>query len=214
MGKLLNGPQGQVIGSVGNNVSYVLKGQNVIKAKCRKVIKFRKLSPAQQDNCYRMTVINKFFKGILPLLKAGFHNVSIGTTSHYHNAATSYNKRHALKGEYPNLTIDFANIKISLGPLPMPLTSSANLIAEGVDFIWSYSDSQLDAKAGDQTLILLHFPALERSLQFIYGSLRSSGKEIIELPEEYQNTQMECYLSFISGDRTLVADSSYLGRLN
>lgn len=214
MGKLLNGPQGQVIGSVGNTVSYVVGGQNVIRAKAKKKKKLNKYSRAQKANLHKMTVINAFFESILPILKVGFQNEAFGTRHNYHNLATSYNKKHALKGEYPNMEIDYPKAKISSGPLAMPLISSVALVPEGVEFNWTYSHYQPGAKAGDQTVVLLFFPDLQQSLLFIYGHLRSSEKETILLPEEYLSLRIEPYLFFTSGDRTLVSDSIYLGRIN
>jgi len=62
MGKLLNGPQGQVNGLVGNNISYVLNGQNVIRIRSRKKIKLKNLSVKQKANCQKLTVIKGWFR--------------------------------------------------------------------------------------------------------------------------------------------------------
>ena len=214
MGKLLNGPQGHVTGLVGNNISYILNGQNVIRVKTGKIIKLKNRSIPQKANCQKLTVVNKMFREILPLLKAGFTNAAQGTTNNYHNLAMSYNKLNALKNEYPHIRLDYPMFKFSSGTLLMPLLNTATLTADAIRIDWSFAPRDTGVHASDQTMILLHFPKKHESFPFTYGQERQSKMQLIPLPEEYLTSRIEVYLSFVSADRTRVATSIYLGRLN
>ncbi|MEJ7559393.1 MAG: DUF6266 family protein [Pedobacter sp.] len=214
MGKLINGPQGQVIGSVGNNISYILNGQNVLKMKRTKEIKFEDLSFLQKVNCQRMAVTANFLNSIQPLLKAGYGQKAHGTRLNYHNLATSYHKLHALKGEYPSIEIDYLKVQISTGDLPMPLVNTAIPDAAGIIINWTYNVEDSTVSGFDQTMILLHYPEFEESISFFYGIERRIKTQLVELPDPYRTSRAEVYLSFVSADRTLVATSKYLGRLN
>jgi hypothetical protein len=214
MGKLLNGPQGQVTGLVGNNISYILNGQNVIRIKASKTRKLKNMSLSQKSNCQKLKVINSMFKDILPLLKAGFTSSAQGTRWNYHNLAMSYNKLHALKNEYPRIKLNYSEFRISSGDLPMPLLNTATLTTDGIRIDWSFAPRDTGVHASDQTMILLHFPQRGESFSFIYGQERQTKTQLIPLPDEYRTSKIEAYLSFVSADRTRVATSIYLGRLN
>lgn len=214
MGKLINGPQGQVIGLVGNTISYMLNKQNVARIKSSRIISLKNLSPLQQANCQKLSVISSFLNDILPLLKAGFANKALGTTKNYHNIAVSYNILNALKGDFPYLEIEYSKITISAGELPMPHSATAIMADGGLEISWLYTHSDDGSCENDQTIILLHLPDLEESISIVYGVERRMKKQFIELPEEYLGARIECYLSFVSADRKLVSTSKYLGRLN
>jgi hypothetical protein len=214
MGKLINGPQGQVIGLVGNNISYMLNNQNVTRIKSSRKILFKNLSPLQQANCHKLSVINSFLKDKLPLLKAGFGNKALGTTKNYYNFAMSYNKLNALKGVFPYFEIEYSKITISAGELPMPQSATAIMSDGGIEISWLYASGDDSTCGNDQTIILLHFPALEDSISIVYGVERRTKRQFIELLEDYHGAHIECYLSFVSADRTLVSTSKYLGRIN
>ena len=214
MGKLLNGPQGQVSGLVGNNISYMLNGQNVIRIRSKKKTRLKNLSVKQRANCQKLAVINSLFGQILPLLKAGFANEAHGTKLNYHNVATSYNKLHALKGEYPSIVLDYPQVRISFGNLPMPLSTTVEITDEGVEIKWTYTEDEQSVSSSDQTIILLHFPELEESICIVYGLDRGNKAQLISLPEAYRTAHLETYFSFISADRSRTATSKYLGRLN
>jgi len=128
--------------------------------------------------------------------------------------ATSYNKLHALQGDYPYIVLDYPKLRISSGPLPMPLSTIVELAVGGIEVNWSYADGDEGVWSNDQTVILLHYPDLDESISMIYGADRMMKTQFIALQEAYRTAWVEIYLSFISADRSLVATSNYLGRLN
>ncbi len=215
MGKLLNGPNGPVVGKVGGNVSYMLNGQNVIRIHARgKKKKLKSLSVKQQSNCQQMSVINQFFEELKPLLKVGFSLEAEGTTQNYHNVAISINKPNALKGEFPNIEMDYPKVLFSSGNLPLPSTIEVNLDGNNVIYSWATDQGAEGISSEDQAMILVYFPEAKDSIYFCYSSMRSEGQKIIPIPDYLLGKAMETYISFISDDRTRIATSRYMGRID
>ena len=210
MGILKNGPLGALVGTTGGITSYVLKGQNVTRAKSEP--RTKPLSKKQLANCQKMTVLNEFFDDILLLLKAGFGIEAKDTKYNYHNIATSYNKINALKGEYPNIEMDYPKVLISKGNLMPPEEVTLELVTEGIKFNW-HTDGWKYNNGADQAMMLAFDPENKNVSLVVYGAHRSQGFDVLPLPKKMKNKALETYLSFISADRQTVATSVYTGQI-
>ncbi len=209
MAKLTEGMLGSVIGSMANTTSYILNGQNVTRVKFRRVTKF---SEKQLDNQMRMAVLNKFLGPILSFLKVGFGPAAAGTTKNYHNLATSYNKIHALKGVYPEIEMDYAKVLLSTGDLLPAQNPVVEWVDEGLKFSWDIPGVMRPELTG-QVMMLAYAPESGRSQRITYGPSRSEGSAILRLAEDMKQEPWETYISFVSADRSGVANSMYLGRV-
>ena len=127
MGKLLSGISGGFTGKVGANIGYVLNGQNIVRALPH--VNHRRTA-GQKANSQKMTVVNKFFYHMSALLKVGFSIAARGTTKNYYNLAVSYNKKYALKGEYPEIEMDYPNVLISQGSLLPAINPVVEVVPE------------------------------------------------------------------------------------
>jgi len=209
MGKMPYGILGPVIGSIGNVTGYMLNGQNVSRVKDRKITHFTKNQLANQQ---RMTVLNEFFGFMGSFLKAGFGLAAQGTTKNYHNLATSYNKKNALKGEYPNIEMDYAKVLLSTGGLPEAQNPAVEAVQEGLKFSWDLSG--IDLQSGQDQIMMLAYGTLSKRVESIlYGPKRSEGEAVFELTAKMKLEPLETYISFISPDRLEVANSIYTGRV-
>lgn len=209
MGKLLNGIFGPVTGRVGNLSSYVLNGQNIVRGRRHP----RTTSTIEQlNNEMRMSVINEFFFSMKNFLKVGFSIAASGTTSNYYNLATGYNKKNAIKGYYPDIAMDFANVLLSDGDLLPAEGANVNRVTDGIEFTWEAAGDYWDY-GSDQVMVLAYFPANKKTYYQCYGNKRSTGKELLPLPIDLMNKTAETYISFIAGDRKRVAKSTYLGQV-
>jgi hypothetical protein len=212
MGKIPNGLLGAFIGSTANVTGYELNGQNVVRVKARHVTKGN-LSPLQLANCQKMSVLNEFFYFLSPLLKVGYSIAALGTTKNYHNLATSYNKKNAIKGEYPNLEMDFPKVQISEGKLLGAENPAVEWVEDGLKFSWSQPSEANYKNNADQVIMFAYFPEIKEARYTRYGAQRSAGFDVLKVGSKAMNTPAETYISFISDDRTAVATSSYLGRI-
>jgi len=196
---------GGITGTTGGLTSYWLNGQNVTQVKSGKR---SHQSLKQLANCQEISVLNEFFEDICPLLKVGFGNEALGTTKNYHNIATSYNKKNAIKGEYPDLEMDYPKVLISRGNLIPPTGVTVEVVTAGLKFNW-YTDGWQGGYGLDQVMLLAFDPESKEIAYIAYGAHRYQGHEILELPDDMKNKPLETYISFVAIDRTDVATSLY-----
>lgn len=209
MGKMPYGILGPVIGSIGNVTGYILNGQNVTRIKDRKITHF---SENQLANQQRMAVLNEFFGFMGSFLKAGFGLAAQGTTKNYHNLATSYNKKNALKGAYPNIEMDYSKVLLSTGGLLEAQSAVVETVPEGLKFSWDLSG--IDVQSGQDQAMVLAFGTVSKTVQSIlYGPKRIEGEAILELSPAMKQEPLETYISFVSPDRLKVSGSIYTGRV-
>lgn len=209
MGKLYDGILGRVVGSTGNMTSYMLNGQNVTRVKARTITSF---SDKQLSNQMCMLVLTKFLQACLPFLKVGFGAAALGTIKNYHNLATAYNRKYALKGVFPNIEIDYPQAMLSMGDLLPAINPAAERVNGGLKFSWDLPASG-SPELANQVMLLAYGPKSGRVQRNIYGPLRSVGSAILLLDEDLQKEPLETYISFVSANRLSVANSTYIGRI-
>lgn len=209
MGKLLGGIYGPTTGTTGNITSYILNGQNVTRMRTHP----RTTSSEKQlENEMRMKVISDFFRLMKIFLKAGFSTAAKNTTKNYYNIAVSYNKKHALKGDYPNVEVDYPNVLLSDGNLLPAENPAVTRLAGGIEFTWD-TDGYSWGNGSDQVMVLAYFPETGKVKSLSYGARRLEGREFIPLEDNEMDQPAETYISFISPDRSEVARSMYLGQV-
>ncbi|MCX2453318.1 DUF6266 family protein [Pedobacter sp. PLR] len=212
MGSLNNGLFGAFNGRVGNLVGYTLNGKNVIR-----VIGHTTKPPTlpKLANFQKMTVVNEFLRKMQGFLKIGFQHEVLGTDRNTYNEALSYNKKHALKGEYPNISIDYPKVMLSKGslrPADHPIISKP-ATAEGIVFQWEVPAHLQNGHIHDRAMLLIHFPESKTSYSIFSGARRHEGKDTLYIDPNLYDEQMEAYITFISPDGEEISDSVYAGSI-
>jgi hypothetical protein len=210
MGKLLNGISGGFSGKVGPNIGYVVNGQNLVRALPH--VNHNR-TERQKANSQKMTVVNEFLYYMSALLKVGFSIAARGTTKNYYNLAVSYNKKYALKGEYPDIEMDYPNVLISQGSLLPAINPVVEVVPEGLKFSWDQAHSDDIHRHNDQVVLLVYAPGSGKVRIIRYGAERSEGFETIHIVDDMLSEPVETYISFINDERTAVATSIYTGRI-
>ena len=204
-----NGPQGHLNGKVGNLVFYMLNGQPVVRLIGRK----GKPSKLQLANYQAMAVTTLLLKTMGSFIKLGYGLQAKGTVHNAHNLATSYHKKHALKGEYPNISVDYSKVKLSQGNMPETKDLKIKQVENGLEISWDAK--QYDGLNGnDSVMVMICFPQTGHDRQYLNVARRSEGKCFISLYGKELTQQIEPYISFISAEGEMVSDSVYLGNLN
>ncbi|WP_316749932.1 DUF6266 family protein [Pedobacter gandavensis] len=209
MGIASNGPHGHLHGKVGNLVFYMLNGQPVVRLIGRK----GKPSTLQLANYQEMAVTTKLLSNMGGFIKLGYGLQARGTVHNAHNLATSYHKKHALTGQYPNISIDYSKVILSQGQLPETADLKIEKLAGGVEISWDPKDDNV-LKYNDSVMVMIFFPESGKDKEYLNIARRSEGKCFIPLNEQQLKEQMEPYISFIAADGEKVSDSRYLGNLN
>ena len=211
MGRLINGLFGGFQGRVGNLVGYTLKGKHVI----RMIGKSNKpLTSARKANWEKMKVVNEILKTSIQAIRAGFRLAVVGTDKNEYNEAVSYNKKNALQGTYPNISLDYTKVLMSMGSLPVAANPSISQNGREITFNWEISASPASEYHTDRAMLVIYFPDIKETCCSLIGSKRVEGKDILVISHEHVNERMEAYISFMKDDGKKISNSAYAGALN
>lgn len=211
MGSLNNGLFGGFSGRVGNLVGYMLYGKSVVRTIGHSS---KPLTPARMANCERMTVVNNFLKADLDFIRIGFREEVLGTNKNFYNAAVAYNKRYAIQGEYPNISMDYSKAMLSKGDLLKADQPTVLETAAGIEFNWEVPADLGNEHKYDRAMLIVYFPDKGVSRSMLSGARRQEGKDTLMISSYLAGQRLEAYISFISMDGTRVSDSVYVGALN
>ena len=203
-----NGINGSFHGKVGPTVGCTWKGVDYIRA----VAKRSKKTPTAKQAATRLTFkyLHEWLTPLKEVITIGFRDFNPRMTARM--AAHSYTYKHALRGEYPNLYIDYASVLISYGPLPGVEHAAVRLPGANVmEITWDPENTSCDTYFGDVLFYLIYNRVTNEALQGIGTGTRSEGITVIEVPDTFANEELEVYLAFKSLKDNSVSMSQYLG---
>ncbi|WP_316838972.1 DUF6266 family protein [Pedobacter gandavensis] len=210
MAKCTVGPYGHPSGKIGTVVFYMLNGQPV----CRLIGRPGKPSLKQKSNRQAMSVTMDLVTPLADFINVSFKLEAEGTVRNPHNLATSYNKKHALMGEYPDIKVDYTKVILSNGALEMAEDFKISKMEEGISLSWN-PESFRNGANDDILMVAISHPSHKRASSYLNASKRSDGSCFIPLYEEsLLKEQMEIYVCFKSANEKMISDSAYVGNLN
>ena len=209
MAKCSIGPYGHPSGKIGNLVFYTLNGQAV----CRLIGKAGKPSLNQLDNRQRMSITMEFLKPMREFINSSFKLEAEGTVKNPHNLATSYNKKHALIGQYPDIKVDYSKVILSKGSLEMAKDFKLTKGDAGVNLSWD-NVAEVNGRYDDVMMVMISNPDKKHASSYLNAARRADGSCFVPVPHWLMETQMEVYVCFKSADGKSISDSAYIGNLN
>jgi hypothetical protein len=208
MALLPYGPYGPLIGKVGKLVSYILNGQVVTRTIGHKRTRH---SDKQLANYQAMAVTMELLSSMTTFNNTSFEIEARGTVRNQHNLATSYNKKQALKGEYPNISVDYSKVVLSYGDLENAENLKMEKTGAGLQINWDTSAG----KGDDIVMIMVYHPVEGRCSGSINACRRDAGTYFVAIAEQEDlEHQMEVYICFKSADGKKISNSVYLGNFN
>lgn len=210
MGFLLGGPFYHLQGRTGNNVGRVRKGKNVFSMRPAKTNK--PATEAQLNQRIQFGLMNGWLANFASFIKLGFQQFDAKMSAM--NAAVRYNMEHALSGVAPLYTIDYPKVMLSKGQLPVPNSMDVEGgTGQSLDFSWGpTSDTEL-AKPGDLAAFLIFNEDKNRFVVSVGMATRSTQAYALLLPQDFSGDTVRCYVAFVSADKKLVSNSTYLGAM-
>jgi hypothetical protein len=172
------------------------------------------LTPARKANCEKMKVVNEILKPSIHAIRAGFRLAVAGTDKNEYNEAVSYNKKNALQGVYPNISLDYSKVLMSMGTLPVAVNPGISQLKEKITFTWEISERPVSEYHTDRAMLVIYFPDLKETCCQLIGAKRVDGKDVIVIGPEHINDRMEAYISFAKDNGKAVSNSVYAGSLN
>lgn len=211
MGIIKNGPYGTVYGKVGNLVTYRLLNKDVTR-----IVGENKKAPSVKQLACRleMALVIGLLKPVVEFVNVGFMLEAAKMDLYAHNVAVSYNKQHALAGDYPEVSVDYTKVRVAQGVLPMAVNPQVSLVDNGLRFSWDAGPYMDFAERRHRVMMLAYFPSLGSAAYCIGGAERIAGADTLYMSAELYSVYMETYLSFVELGSNEVANSVYLGALN
>lgn len=199
---------GETNGKLGNTVTYQLLNKTVTRTIG---VNTKPPTKAQLANRQGITMGNAFMKSIKAFIKISFKTIAAQKGMYAHSRFMSNFKLYALKGTYPDLYVDYANLLMSEGNLPVAENPAVEKTEDGIKLTWNKVKAY--PRNMDQVMIMAYFPELNKATYLTAGTKRGSGEELLEIKSSLINEKMEVYISFISEDRNAVSNSIYVGQI-
>lgn len=209
MGTIKKGILGGFSGKVGNVVGASWKGVDYIRSLPSKVRNPR--SKGQVAQRTRFSLIAKFVRALLPVIRVGFKQ-SAGAYNSAYSAAVSYNVQNAVKGEHPDFEIDFSNAMLSKGGLTGTYEATATREPGILNAEWE-PEARGNASVEDHVAIAAYNPIKQEAMYDLHAASRGDGSGELQLPTAWDGDEVEAFVMFISEDGKQVSDSVYTGRL-
>jgi hypothetical protein len=209
MARITSGILGPVSGKVGAVVGASWRGIDYIRGLPEPSNK--PATSLQLAQRLKMVLFRGFLLGVDQIIEKCFQNYDKETAM---NSALSYNMKHAVTGNYPDMSIDFPNLMYSKGDLLSAWSPSvASNETNSIDFRWQNGAFSPYRDAKDQVIIVVYSPEVKKFVKLTNAGIRTDGGSRIILPEEFKGKKAHCYLSFYSDNLNIASTSEYIGEI-
>jgi len=199
---------GTYSGKIGNTVTYVLNGQWVQRS-----IGINNNPPSILQLTARMVLrlLAELFKPVKGLISVGFAPQKKNSRLNAHNIATIENQLRAIKGEYPDMEIDYPNVIFSKGDLPVTANFKVTVIATGLFFTWDTAEITRGMLSTDRVMMIAYCPAKKYAFYDLDGARREEGNGYLPMLRYREQVIIHTYAAFISACRKRVSTTVYTG---
>lgn len=170
-------------------------------------------TPAQISVKRDTEIFADFMKPLKEFVRVGYALEAKAQRKNPHNVMVKLMRAAILEGLYPNRYINYAKVLMTKGTLMMPAESGVKQNPDGFTFTWSTEVKPGYTHHSDQIMLLAYFPELKETVYTIGGAARYVGKDVLNLSGVEKGYAAAIYISFITNDRSDIADSKYLGQL-
>jgi len=215
MGKVTNGANGSVSGTMGSAVFCRWKDIDYVRSKPR-INKNRKPTKNQKKQQTKFSFIQEYLSPVVPLVRLGFMEYAPNRTGH--NSAMSYNIKEAVEETENGYRIIPEKFMFSKGILPVAKQVHAEQEGSDIVFSWGYDnkDDKEHKNSYNRTLLLL-YPENQQHyypIAHIMGNHRVDKQERISISGTNKGVILHTYLAFFSNDGSnQSSDSIYAGSI-
>lgn len=210
MAKVTGGEGLHFRGRIGNKVYYLLNGETV----CREIgIKPEKPATQKELTAREGTKLcADFNNSAKDFLRVGYHLAGEAEKKNYYGIF----RRHfqtVLTGTYPGRRIEYQNLLVSQGEMPIVEDAAVVIIEAGLSFSRNPNSQVRGMHYTDQVMMLAYFPDLDKTRYMIAGAQRHHGQDILVLNGIARGQVAQVYISFIEDNHKSLSNSTYLGEL-
>lgn len=199
---------GPAIGKIGKTVSYWLKGQWVTRTIG---INTKKATVLQFAIRQITRLIANLLRPVKNFIKIGFALEAENTTMYPYNKAVSENYFNAIKGEYPNIEIDYPKAVFSKGKMPVNTEASTELGPEGITFKWDSKIMLRGMHPNDRVMMLAYCPEKKYAFFDPDGARRQEGSDFLRMVKYPEPVIVHTYIAFIAANKRGISTTYYTG---
>jgi len=204
-------------GRVGNVIGSTWKGQDVMKIRPASV--FNPKTERQQQQRAKFGLVGRFNQAHRNLIRIGFRAYTKNMTAA--NAAMSYNLANAITGPFPELSIDYSKVMISMGSLAA--VNGVLAISEtpaSVTLNWTTGIQNGNGKDSDQVVASFYDSTTAEVVCFAGCASRQEATVALSLPANWSGRTAEVFVFLISlegnglsASRETVSNTVYAGQV-
>lgn len=197
MGEIKQGILGGFSGKVGTVVGSTWKKVSYMRALALSVANPRTLRQLEQRSKFSMSMA--FLRTLIPYVRVGYKNLGRNKTAF--NAAMSYIMRHALMGEFPDITVDYRRVLVARGNLTPVFDVTATKEDGKIKMTWTDNSGMGDALATDLAMPLAYNKKRAVSVYDFAAATRGDATLELTLPADWGDDPLAVYLAFRSEEQ-------------
>lgn len=199
---------GPASGKTGNTVSYWLNGQWVT----RTIGVNNKEPTVLQLAVWHVTsLIATLLRPVKSFIKIGFALEVKHKPMYPYSKAVAENYEKALKGEYPEVEIDYPKAVFSKGSMPVNYETTVELSDKGIRFTWDASSIFLGMHPNDRVMMVAYCPEKKYAFYDPDGARRKEGTDFLPMIKYPDQVVIHTYVAFIAANKKSISTTFYTG---
>ena len=209
MARCSNGIFGTISGALGGLVYSSRHGINYVNVK--RVRHNKTQTPAQVNHRAKFKAAFQFVNILRDVLNIGFKPYALKKKKGAVNMAMSYTMKNSFTGSGDLYTINYPNVRISIGNLSGATDPKvSNISPLDIEFTWKDAREQT---FNDLVFVAVYNPVKQEAVTLVGGNYRTAEKQILTVPSTFAGDVVHCYLAFQNARGTEVSESQYVGSL-
>ncbi len=167
-------------------------------------------TPQQLAQRAKFALAVNFLRSIKPLLNLGFSDKQQGKQTGYNRALQAMIKQ-AIAGEYPDFTIDYAEVVLAQGGLGIPTSAMLQQTSPAeVTLSWEALTNKYTSFADDE-LVAVIYNVSKRFMNVYDGAERSAESLDIAMPASFIGDELVAWAFMVNRDGEKTSDSVFAG---
>lgn len=169
-------------------------------------------SPRQLEVPARLALATGFLKPLKAIIYEGFSGTyPINNKVSAMNAATSHVLNHALVGNYPDLRIAPAEVRLSRGTLGKVIVTKFGKTNTSMEVFWSPMVSPFSGHGDDRVKVVIYNP-MEKTVM-ASEAMRETGETTVDISDEPPGSELLVYVYATDRDKKQFSNSQFLGKV-
>jgi hypothetical protein len=216
MSKLLKGILGGFSGLVGTVVGADYRGIDTMRSRPKKTTKIPVQSQIDQRTIFALMI--GFLRPLATFIKLAVTPKSRKLSPM--NTAVQYNLENAITGVSPNFSIDYSQVQVANGILPIARYTTLTAIADAkITVTWDITDKdgidplEKSLRMTDTLRIVTYCTNTKMYYTTGYTTLRGAGTFTAKLPTGDEGDEVHAWLVFVAANNKTTSTSQYLGSI-